>query len=206
MPEFGAAAVQTRIAEIRSKFSAPPATARADGAAFAGALAKAGGPSNTSATAQNVIDIAKQWIGTPYVYGGNEPGKGLDCSGLVQQAFKRIGIDLPRVTYDQVKEGTEVKGIENAKPGDLIFTVGDIGRRVNGHVGIYLGDGKWIEAPYTGANVRITDVPKNITAIRRVIPEAAAPAPPADAAPSARLAQMAAGIQTQSLRALQGAV
>jgi cell wall-associated NlpC family hydrolase len=200
MPEFGAAAVATRIAEIRAKFSsARPATA-VNGEAFAGALAKASGPGGGSNAAQKVIDIAKEWLGTPYVYGGNDPKKGLDCSGLVQQAFKRIGIELPRVTYDQVKEGTEVKGIENAKPGDLVFTVGDIGRRVNGHVGIYLGDGKWIEAPYTGANVRITDVPKNITAIRRVIPAEAAPV----AVPSAALSQLAAGLNPATIRSIQG--
>jgi len=187
MTDSGIAALNARISAIQSQFIAPVAPAKgpsraagsaSTGASFASALDRALATSSittdsatgASPTAQRVIDIAKEWIGTPYVYGGNDPEKGIDCSGLVQQAFRRVGIELPRVTYDQVKQGTEVASIEEARPGDLIFKVGDRGQRVNGHVGIYLGDGKWIEAPYTGEKVRITDAPKEITAIRRVIP------------------------------------
>jgi cell wall-associated NlpC family hydrolase len=203
MTEFGGAAVAARIAEIRSRFSsgsARPANAPT-GANFAGSLARlstVGSNASGSGTGQQVVDIAKQWLGTPYVYGGNDPEKGIDCSGLVQQAYKRVGIDLPRVTYDQVNQGEAVNGIENAKPGDLIFCTGDGGRK-NGHVGIFMGDGKWIEAPYTGAQVRIADIPKNISAIRRVVPEQAA-----TPAPSAALSQLAAGLQVKSLQSLQG--
>ncbi|MFZ4583725.1 MAG: C40 family peptidase [Acidimicrobiia bacterium] len=172
MSSGGIAAVAARIQAIEARFAPPAAPRAVAGTAFADALAVAqGSPRAGTATGQQVVDIAKQWLGTPYVYGGNDPQRGIDCSGLVQQAFRRVGVELPRVTYDQVKQGTAVKDISQAKPGDLIFTVGDRGRRVNGHVGIYMGSGKWIEAPYTGAQVRITDIPKNITAIRRVIPD-----------------------------------
>ncbi len=201
MTDAGIAALHARISAIHTQFVLPAPTAAAQasrpaGPSFASSLDRAlatgtGASTAASPTAQRVLDIAKEWIGTPYVYGGNDPEKGLDCSGLVQQAFRRVGIELPRVTYDQVKQGTEVASIAEARPGDLIFKVGDRGQRVNGHVGIYLGDGKWIEAPYTGANVRITDVPTETTAIRRVIPDAAAvpaasvsPAPAAAAGPS----------------------
>lgn len=193
MTDGGIAALHARISAIHNQFALPATrtatTSATTGSSFASsldrALAATGATGTASPTAQRVIDIAKEWIGTPYVYGGNDPEKGLDCSGLVQQAFRRVGIELPRVTYDQVKEGTEVASIAEARPGDLIFKVGDRGQRVNGHVGIYLGEGKWIEAPYTGANVRITDAPTEITAIRRVIPDAAsAPVAPA-AAPAA---------------------
>lgn len=165
----GVTAVTHRINEIQAQFA--PRVADASKADFATTYASArstNGPATGSA--QQVIDLAKSWVGTPYVYGGNDPQRGIDCSGLVQQAFKRVGVDLPRVTYDQVKQGTAVPDLAHAQPGDLVFTVGDRGRQVNGHVGIYLGDGKWIEAPYTGERVRIRDVPKNITAIRRVLP------------------------------------
>ena len=198
MPDVGAAACAARIAEIRNRFASTRPTTAANGAKFAGVLAQYNTTGTGNATGQQIVDIAKQWLGTPYVYGGNDPQKGIDCSGLVQQAYKRVGIDLPRVTYDQVKQGEAVNGIQNAVPGDLIFGVGD-GGRTNGHVGIYMGGGKWVEAPHTGAVVRISDIPKNITAIRRIIPNQPAAAPQ-----SAALAQLAAGLQTKSLQGLQG--
>jgi len=176
MSSGGVAAIAARIRAIESRFAgasgAGSTVATASGPSFAAALATAQrGPNPAGNAGEQAINIAKEWLGTPYVYGGNDPKRGLDCSGLVQQAFRRVGIALPRVTYDQVKQGTTVSDISQARPGDLIFTIGDRGRRVNGHVGIYMGNGKWIEAPYTGASVRIADIPKNITAIRRVVPE-----------------------------------
>ncbi|MFZ4515051.1 MAG: C40 family peptidase [Acidimicrobiia bacterium] len=194
MSEYGAAAVTARIAEIRSRFSS--ASARPNAASsvdFAGALARYSTTGTGATTGKAVVDIAKQWLGTPYVYGGNDPEKGIDCSGLVQQAYRRVGIELPRVTYDQVKEGTAVPDLASAQPGDLIFCRGD-GNRVNGHVGIYIGNGQWIEAPYTGANVRITDTPKEISAIRRI-----APSTPTSTGLPAGLAQLAAGLNSAGL-------
>lgn len=88
---------------------------------------------------------------TPYVWSGNSLTKGVDCSGLVQQAYAQLGIKLPRTTYEQAKSGqTILGGIDKALPGDLIFyNTGS--RDPNGigtlsHVAIYLGNGKVLEA------------------------------------------------------------
>lgn len=179
-------AVQTRVAQIQSLVAAlegrtPVAgtSDTGDDASFATALADArfslGGTTTvgSSPDATRVIDIAEKYLGVPYVYGGTDPNVGLDCSGFVQLVFRQVGIELPRVTYDQVHSGTPVASLADARPGDLVFSVGDRGQRVNGHVGIYLGDGKWIVAPKTGDVVKIDDVPSNVTAIRRVLPEGA---------------------------------
>jgi cell wall-associated NlpC family hydrolase len=127
--------------------------------------AAAGGGGKVAA----LIDKAKSQIGVPYVYGARQWGKALDCSGFTQQAFAQIGISIGGDTYTQVTQGTAVDGgLANAQPGDLIFTVGDVGMRVNGHVGIYLGEGKVIAAPHTGSTVQIQDWSgRGITAIRR---------------------------------------
>lgn len=89
--------------------------------------------------------------------------RAFDCSGLMQWGFARAGIKIGRTTYDQIKNGVEVS-INNVKPGDLLF------RDKLSHVGMYIGDGKWIESPSTGKNVRIVNVPWNyITRARRVL-------------------------------------
>ena len=119
--------------------------------------------------AAKLVAEARTQLGLPYVYGSKAWGKSLDCSGLTQQAFKRVGVNIGGDTYTQVKQGTAVAGIEQAKIGDLIFSTGDIGMRKNGHVGIYIGNGQMIVAPHTGAQVRIQPVPKNIDNIRRYI-------------------------------------
>lgn len=106
---------------------------------------------------QDIVDYAKTMLGTPYVWGGDSPGKGLDCSGLVQQTFGKFGIKVPRVSYNQFTVGDKI-GFSNLMPGDLVFF--DTNKRVDGpdHVGIYLGDGKMIHAPKTGDVVKITDI------------------------------------------------
>lgn len=179
----GLAAAQARMAQIQSAIAgltatATPQTQAAAGSDFASVLAGVQGGQDVTATGaggtaagQQVVDIAKQYLGLPYVYGSNDPSKGLDCSGLVQVAYRRMGIDLPRVTYDQVKVGQPVDRAD-LQPGDLVFSVGDKGMRVNGHVGIYAGNGMYVVAPHTGDVVKLAPLPKNITAIRRVLPSA----------------------------------
>lgn len=87
---------------------------------------------------------------TPYVWGGNSLTNGVDCSGLVQQVYAKLGIKLPRTTYEQAKSGHVISGLQNAMPGDLIFYntgSGDpngIGK--NSHVSIYMGNGMVIDA------------------------------------------------------------
>jgi cell wall-associated NlpC family hydrolase len=126
-------------------------------------------------TGADVAEAAKKYLGVPYVWGGTDPKTGLDCSGLVQRVYKDLGIDVPRVTYDQIKTGTTVPNLAAAKPGDLLFM-----HNVS-HVGIYMGDNKYIHAPVPGQNVRIDEIPAGAVfdKIQRIIPEKAAIATPA---------------------------
>ncbi len=85
-------------------------------------------------------------MGVRYVYGGESP-TGFDCSGLVQYSYARVGISLPRTTYAQYASGQPVSRSE-LEPGDLVFFDGV------GHVGIYVGGGRFIHAPHTGTVVQ----------------------------------------------------
>lgn len=98
---------------------------------------------------EQAVDIAMQYIGVPYVWGGTTP-KGFDCSGLMQYTYNQLGIHISRTTSSQIHNGREVSR-EELKKGDLIL----FGHPVH-HVGMYVGDGNFIEAPYSGAYVKIT--------------------------------------------------
>ena len=97
--------------------------------------------------AEKALAFARAQIGKPYVWGATGPGS-YDCSGLTQAAWKAAGVDIPRVTYDQVNAGTTVS-LSAAQPGDLVFFYDDIS-----HVGMYIGNGMMIHAPKPGAYVR----------------------------------------------------
>ena len=170
--------VQARISEIQGQLALlSPARTSASSAAFAATLSTqqvagttatgAGVPGPAGTTGEDVVTEAKKYLGVPYVWGGTDPQRGLDCSGLIQLVYKNLGYDIPRVSYQQATAGTEVKGgLAAAKPGDILVFNSPVS-----HVGIYLGDGKMIEAPRPGLDVRITDVYDTPVAIRRIIPE-----------------------------------
>ena len=120
-----------------------------------------GGP-----TATDVVDEARKYLGVPYLWGGTDPRRGLDCSGLVQLVYGNLGVDLPRVSYEQAKAGRPVANLAAAQPGDLLA----FGSPVH-HIAIYIGNGKMIEAPRPGLDVRVSSVYETPTAIRRVLPE-----------------------------------
>lgn len=172
----------------------------------ASGLVGAAGTSSTDPSAQalqqRVIAAAETALGLPYVWGGNSLTKGVDCSGLVQQSFRTIGIELPRLSADQARSGEPVASMDQAQPGDLIAW--DNSSRNNGadHIAIYLGDGKMIESPYTGARVRIVDVPTTPDYIRRVIPQSAATLTAASAAPALTVAAPAT-IGSQEIAAIR---
>lgn len=109
-----------------------------------------------SVSGQDLVDYMKKFIGTPYVWGGTSPN-GFDCSGLMQYTFSKFGIDLPRVTYDQIGQGTAVS-MKGLRPGDLVFFDTEPDRKGPDHVGMYIGDGKMIDAPRPGKNVEIVDI------------------------------------------------
>jgi len=110
-----------------------------------------------------VVSDAERYLGVPYVWGGTDPSSGLDCSGLVQRVFGDLGISMPRVAADQAMQGTPVPSLADAQPGDLV-TYGSPAE----HIGIYIGNGMMIDAPHTGASVRVDSV-GTPTSIRRIV-------------------------------------
>jgi cell wall-associated NlpC family hydrolase len=94
------------------------------------------------------VDFAKRFIGVPYRWGGSSPS-GFDCSGLVRYVYRRFGIDLPHSSYADYNLGRRV-GRWALKPGDLVFFSG------LGHVGLYVGKGRFIHAPHSGTRVQIS--------------------------------------------------
>ena len=224
----GALAVQARIAEIQTRFApvaVPPAVARtapptsvaqAGGVDFAQlveqALAGTGParpatPSGAAAppadpgsgvSGADVVAAAKKYLGVPYLWGGTDPSKGLDCSGFIQRTYADLGIEIPRVSRDQARAGTAVPNLASARPGDLVAFNNPVD-----HIGIYIGDGKMIVAPQTGDVVKIQDVYKTPTAIRRILPDSDVAA--SGATPAVGQARLAAGTPYADLFAAAGA-
>lgn len=111
---------------------------------------------NLKGTGGKIIAAAETLLDTPYVWGGNGPG-GVDCSGLVQYAYKAAGIDLPRISYQQANAGTRV-AINKLRPGDLVAWDNSSRNPGADHIAIYLGNGMVIEAPRPGGKVQISHI------------------------------------------------
>lgn len=105
---------------------------------------------------KTVLQKALALLGTPYRWGGTDPDKGFDCSGLVGYVFRNaLGIELPRVSRDMAKNGELITDRAKLVAGDLVF----FGRkgRVN-HVGIYVGEGRFVHAPSRGKDVTVSSL------------------------------------------------
>ncbi len=102
--------------------------------------------------AMNALSV----IGINYRYGGNTPESGFDCSGMVRHVVRNaLGLDLPRTARDMAQLGKRIP-LDDLKPGDLVFF--NTMRRAFSHVGIYLGDNRFVHAPSSGGQVRIDDL------------------------------------------------
>ena len=172
----GLAALQSRISEIQARF-APPAPS-AFGAVLAnqlGGLRTASSFTGGDAPARlpdglsPAVDAAQQYLGVPYVWGGESPA-GFDCSGLVQYVYGQLGVDLPRTAADQARVGQPVASLADARPGDLVAFHDPVD-----HIGIYAGNGLMVVAPKTGDVVKVQAIHDEPTAIRRVLPSTTAP-------------------------------
>ncbi len=104
-------------------------------------------PDYNQSKGEIIVNAAYSQLGVPYVWGGSTPYVGLDCSGLVQWCYRQAGISIPRTSGAIMSSGTIVS---NPQPGDICWKPG--------HVAIYIGNGKMIEAPHTGAVVRVANV------------------------------------------------
>lgn len=111
--------------------------------------------STGSELGRKLVSGAEQFLGVPYVYGGASPS-GFDCSGLVYYLLKNEGYSPYRTASDQYKMGTYVAK-EDLQPGDLVFFQNTAGYGIS-HVGIYVGGGKFIHSPHTGAVVSYADL------------------------------------------------
>jgi hypothetical protein len=174
----GLTAVQSRISEIQARFLVAPRpaasadwTAAATAAGLTGTTAAAATTTGSAGSASEsaVVTEARKYLGVPYLWGGTDPAKGLDCSGFTKLVYGNLGIDLPRTSSQQATAGTAVASLADARPGDLVFFDYSPGRPGIDHVGIYVGDGKMIAAPQEGEVVKVQDV-GTPSVIRRVLP------------------------------------
>jgi cell wall-associated NlpC family hydrolase len=118
-----------------------------------------------------VVETAYHAIGTPYLWGGSG-ANGFDCSGLIRYAYGEFGIQLPRISGDQVIEGDPVElEVESLHPGDILGFSTVVGGEVT-HVGLYVGDGEFIHSSTSGVRVSDLRTPywqRHFIAARRIL-------------------------------------
>jgi cell wall-associated NlpC family hydrolase len=168
--QIGALVAQRQAAQLAAShaaFLAREAAAAATAAATTSGPARSNDPSGpsrpvvlpnlpASGGAATAVAAAESQIGVPYVWGGESPGRGFDCSGLTQWAWRQAGVDLPRTAAAQYDAIPHIP-LSDLQPGDLLFWgFGGIS-----HVGMYVGGGDIINAPDTGEVVRVQAIWNN---------------------------------------------
>ena len=158
---------QQRLAEAQRRAAAQAASAQAAAAAPRPAPVLEADPSIPDANqpltsdyvpppadagrGAQVVAIAMQYLGTPYVWAASDPSVGFDCSGLTKYVFAKVGVSLPHYAAAQYQLGVPVSR-DDLQPGDLVFFSG------LGHMGMYIGGGNMIHAPQTGDVVKISSI------------------------------------------------
>jgi cell wall-associated NlpC family hydrolase len=105
----------------------------------------------SSVLGDRVVRYARQLLGAPYSYGGSSPRSGFDCSGFVRFVYQRFGVTLPHSSYADFNLGRGISR-KSLRPGDLVFFDG------LGHVGLYIGGGRFIHAPHSGTRVKVDTI------------------------------------------------
>ncbi|MBU2603603.1 MAG: C40 family peptidase [Actinobacteria bacterium] len=165
-------AEEARVAAARAAEVARQQAAQSSSSGGSGSSSGSGSSGSSGGAATNVpsssvgasaASVAMRYIGVPYVWGGESPS-GFDCSGLVKYSFAQVGVSLPHSSRALYGYGVAVSR-GNLQPGDLVF----FGSPIH-HVGIYVGNGNMVHAPYTGANVRVSSISRsNYTGARRIM-------------------------------------
>jgi cell wall-associated NlpC family hydrolase len=142
-----------QAAQAASASSTSGGTAQGGGGGGSSVLTSAANPPPVPGGAAGAIQAAESQLGVPYVWGGETPGVGFDCSGLVQWSWEQAGVSLPRTSGAQFEATTQIP-LADIEPGDLLF----YGPDGSEHVAMYVGGGEMIEAPETGQVVHITGI------------------------------------------------
>ncbi|MGW3950095.1 C40 family peptidase [Streptomyces sp. NPDC004752] len=142
------AAERTTLSASASASTSSPASSSSSDSGSGASASVSTGSSTATGSAATVISFVKAQVGKAYVSGATGPSA-YDCSGLVQTAFKQVGISLPRVSQDQSTAGTQVS-LSNLQPGDILYW-GGAGSAY--HVGVYVGDGMFVGAQNPSSGV-----------------------------------------------------
>ena len=123
-------------------------------------------PAAASSSGNSAVNIAMQYVGVPYVYGGSSPS-GFDCSGFTSYVYRQLGYSLNRTAAGQASNGTVVASKSELVPGDLVLFRSYSGSEI-GHVGIYVGNGNMIHSPKPGSSVCVVSINSDYYASRYV--------------------------------------
>ncbi|MFU5483903.1 C40 family peptidase [Pseudomonas aeruginosa] len=143
------------VLDGREIFFTLPVRARRDDTLFIQVNVRRFSAARTSGARQRIVNRAYELVGTPYSRGGMSLSKGFDCSGLLVYLFRsEVGLELPRTTAGMVREDYPRISKSELQPGDAVFFATNEGERVD-HVGLYVGNHKFIHAPRPGKHIRV---------------------------------------------------